>query len=115
MWMLDIFADGSGMLIYGSGLPNAAQIPKGTYDFESLRQLLPTHFATTPPSEAVLKFYFRITVSPSRRKQPSDDIVGHSYDPKLLDPLFETAVRSGKPFAPEQFKKIIARYPVVAK
>ena len=115
MWMLDILADGSGMLIYGSGLPNAAQIPKGTYDFEALRQLLPSRFAATPPSEAEQRFCFQITVSPPHRKQLSDDIVGHSYDRKLLDPLFETAIRVGKPFAPEQFKKITAYYPVVAE
>jgi len=114
-WMLEIFSDGSGLLILGSGLPNAAEVPKGTYDFNALRQLLPSHFSKGSPSATEEKFCFDVNVSPPKRKDSSEDIVGRCYDRKLLDPLFETALKVGKPYSPETFKTAVDLYPVIPK
>ena len=108
-WMLNIVSDGSAGLVYGSRISNAAAIPKGTYDFKSLLNSLPKHLFIADPRKAKC---FSVRVSLPQR---THDNIGHSCDRKFFDSLFETALRVGKPFAPEEFRKTTAYRPVVAK
>jgi hypothetical protein len=110
-WTLEIYSDGSGVLIHGSMIGSAAKVPKGTYDFEELRKVLPSQFSTEPANPE--KYCFRITVFPPGRKKRGDDIVGRSYNRELLDPLFETAVKVGDPVAPDHFREFISQNPVL--
>jgi len=110
-WTLEIYSDGSGVLIYGSMIGNAANVPKGTYNFEALREVLPSQFSAGPANRE--KYCFRITIFPPDRKKREDDIVGHSYNRKLLDPLFETALKVSDPVAPDHFREFLSHNPVL--
>jgi hypothetical protein len=128
-WTLEIYSDGSGVLIHGSMIGSAAKVPKGTYNFEALRKALPSQFSAGPANRE--KYCFQITVFPPDRKNGVDDdqpegdgpvlnqvsarsmIVGHSYNRKLLDPLFETALKVGDPVAPDYFREFLSHNPVL--
>ncbi len=110
-WTLEIYSDGSGVLIHGSMIGSAAKVPKGTYNFEVLRKALPSQFSAEPANPE--KYCFQITIFPPGRKKRADDIVGHSYNRELLDPLFETAVKVGDPVAPDAFREFLSHNPVL--
>ena len=110
-WTLEIYSDGSGVLIHGSMIGSAAKVPKGTYNFEALRKALPSQFSAGPTNRE--KYCFQITIFPPDRKKREDDIVGHSYNRELLDPLFETALRVGDPVAPDYFREFLSHNPVL--
>jgi hypothetical protein len=110
-WTLEIYSDGSGVLIYGSMVGNAAKVPKGTYNFAVLRQALSSQFSAEPADRG--KYCFQITIFPPDRKTREDDIVGQSCNQKLLDPLFETALKVGDPVAPDHFREFLSHNPVL--
>ena len=110
-WTLEIYSDGSGVLIHGSMIGSAAKVPKGTYDFEELRKVLPSQFSAEPAN--LEKYCFQITIFPPDRKKRGDDIVGHSCNRKLLDPLFDAALKVGDPVAPDYFREFLSHNPVL--
>ena len=109
-WALELFSDGSALLIRGSGMPNSISVHPGVFEFSTLCRTLPAKFVEEKSSGSK-EFVYSIAIYPphASKAPPMEGFCSA----ETIEPMLRTVLRIGE--AAEVFWHTLEFYPLFGK
>jgi hypothetical protein len=108
-WMLQILPDGSASLSYGSLPMDNAQMPKQTFSFQNVYNLLAPHLSANYPGEKAIAVALHV-----KDLAPGTPIHAlYLDDRRIVRQIMAEARDKGVPLDQNRFKELVAKHPPV--
>lgn len=105
-WMLEVYQDGSGKLVYGSSIDDLAQIPPQTFSFQNVYNLLAPHLIENYPGEKAIAVAMHV-----KDLAPGTPIQAlYLDDRRIVRQIMAEARDKGVPLNQTRFRELIAKH-----
>jgi len=108
-WTLDLRPDGSGKLIYGSNGGDVARIPKQTFSFQDVYNLLVPHLSANYPVKKAISVFLDVKgLSPG-----TPTYALYLDDRRIIKQIMSDARDKAIPLDKDRFNDLVKKYPPV--